>query len=45
MKQETRGDATLKEIVVVKELHGPNFIRNSTIITKEELDSKLTKIF
>jgi hypothetical protein len=38
---ERRGDVILKAFDVVKELQGPQIFRNSTMITKEELDSHL----
>jgi hypothetical protein len=38
---ERRGDAILKAFDVVKEMQGPHLFRNSTMITKEELDIHL----
>jgi len=38
---EKRGYTTLNAISTVKEQQGPIFFNNSTIITKEELDSEL----
>jgi hypothetical protein len=38
---ERRGDAILKAFDAIKEMQGPQLFINSTMITKEELDSHL----
>jgi hypothetical protein len=39
--EEKRSDAFLRSLEIVKELEGPPLIRESTMLTKEQLESEL----